>query len=95
MGEEVASGQGYCPGLNTLFTLFGPEPMLRLMSVAQKKGSPRSRLSFRDALLIKCAEGWLALGIAEEAFREIRKLKIRAALHPDAVRVFQQLQHIP
>jgi hypothetical protein len=44
--------------------------------------------------LIKSAEGWLALGIAEEAFREIRKLKIRAALHPDAIRVFQQLRQV-
>ena len=44
--------------------------------------------------MIKSAEGWLALGIAEEAFREIRKLKIRATLHPDAIRVFQQLRRV-
>jgi hypothetical protein len=59
-----------------------------------QKRSQRTRLSFRDALLIKSAESWLALGVAEEAFREVRKLKIRAALHPDAVRVFQQLQQL-
>jgi len=68
--------------------------MLGAMKPIRRKGNQRKCLSFRDALLIKSAEGWLALGIAEEAFREVRKLKICAALHPDAVRVFQQLQQV-
>jgi hypothetical protein len=64
------------------------------MRTELRKGIRGKHLSFRDALLIKSAESWLALGIAEEAFREVRKLKIGAAVHPDAVRVFQQLQNV-
>jgi hypothetical protein len=50
------------------------------------------RLSFRDALLIRRAESWLALGVAEEAFLELRKLRGHATTHPDALKVFQRLQ---
>ena len=50
------------------------------------------RLRLQDAILLKCAQCWLALGIVEEAQRELRKLNPRAALHPEALKVFRELQ---
>ena len=52
----------------------------------------RPVLGFEDAIAVKSAQGWLALGILEEAERELRKLKNGATLHPEARKVFRQLQ---
>ena len=68
--------------------LLGDPAPMKSFSV---KGGP-GRLRFRDALLIRRAEGWLALGVAEEAFLELRKLKGHATAHPEALKVFQRLQ---
>ena len=59
------------------------------MVIPSKRVDP---LSFDDAFAVKSAQGWLALGIVDEAERELRKLKRSAALHPDALKVFRQLQ---
>jgi len=52
----------------------------------------RQSLSLGDAIRLRSAQAWLALGIVEEAERELRRLKRPAALHPETLKVFQQLQ---
>ena len=63
----------------------------RAMATVNAKQSRRS-LKFRDAIRLRSAQIWLALGIVEEAERELRMLKRSASLHPEALKVFQQLQ---
>ena len=61
------------------------------MATVITKQFPR-RLSFRDAIRLRSAQIWLALGIVEEAERELSMLKRRASLHPEALKVFLQIQ---
>jgi len=48
----------------------------------------KSTLTLRDALFIKSAEFWLALGQPLEAIAELQKLTHCALSHPWAIRVF-------
>jgi len=62
------------------------------MKCLSAKRGRSGRLSFRDALRIRRAESWLALGVAEEAFLELRKLRGHATAHPEALKVFYRFQ---
>ncbi len=51
----------------------------------------RRPLAFADAIRVKSAQNWLALGVVEEAQRELSRLGRRAASHPQALEIFYQL----
>lgn len=48
-------------------------------------------LRFRNALRLKMAEYWLALGQAEDAWRELNRLPEDALSHPDVQRLREQI----
>jgi len=52
-------------------------------------------LRFCNALRLKCAENWLALGHAEEAIYEWNLIPRYARKHPEVIRVKEQITAFP
>ncbi len=52
-------------------------------------------LRFRNALRLKMAEYWLALGQTEDAWRELSRLPLYTRTHPEVQRVRRQFLSLP
>ncbi len=58
-----------------------------MMGLRNKKGL----LKFRNAIRLKMAEYWLALGKTEEALQELARIPLNERKHPEFERVRERL----